>query len=75
VQRNTQPLSQQETEWENQFLTLIRQEGLIERFASVEEQANVIAFLASDDASHVTGEIISTGRRGHGLRRVLGFLP
>jgi dihydroxycyclohexadiene carboxylate dehydrogenase len=75
VQRTLRPLSQQEMEWEKQFLTLIRQEGLIERSAGVEEQASVIAFLASDDASHVTGEIISTGRRGQGLRRVLGFIP
>ncbi len=75
VQRNTRPMSAEESEWEKQFMMLIGHEGLIERSATVEEQASVIAFLASDDASHVTGETISTGRRGTGLRRILGFIP
>jgi dihydroxycyclohexadiene carboxylate dehydrogenase len=75
VQRNPRPLSSQEREWEEHFQKLIGQEDLMGRFASVEEQAAVIAFLASDDSAHLTGEILRTGRRGSGLQRVLGFIP
>ena len=39
------------------------------------EQAAVIAFLASPEAGHVTGEIVETGRRGIRIGEVLGFVP
>ena len=56
-------------------MTLIEGEDLMGRFSSAEEQAAVVAFLASDDASHITGEIINTGRRGRRLSDFLEVLP
>lgn len=57
------------------ILKLIEGEDLMGGFSSAEEQAAVVAFLASDDASHVTGEIINTGRRGRRLSDFLEVLP
>jgi len=73
--RNPNALSPQEQEWERQFMKLIENEDLLGRFSTAEEQAAVIAFLASDDAGHVTGEVINTGRRGRRVSRTLGFVP
>jgi dihydroxycyclohexadiene carboxylate dehydrogenase len=73
--RNPQTLSVQELEWERQFMQLIEGEDLLGRFSTAEEQAAVIAFLASGDAGHVTGEIINTGRRGSRMSRTLGCIP
>jgi len=73
--RLARALTPQEVEWERQFLKLIEGEDLMGGFSSAEEQAAVVAFLASDDASHVTGEIINTGRRGRRLSDFLEVLP
>ncbi len=73
--RNPNALSPQEQEWERQFMQLIEDEDLLGRFSTVEEQAAVIAFLASDDAGHVTGEVINTGRRGSRIAQTLGYVP
>lgn len=73
--RLTRALSEQEQKWEQQFLKLIDGEDLLGRFATAEEQAAVVAFLASDDAAHVTGEIIHTGRRGRRLSDYLEEMP
>lgn len=73
--RLARALTPQEQEWERQFMLLIGGEDLIGRFASAEEQAAVVAFLASDDASHLTGEVINTGRRGRRLSDFLEALP
>lgn len=73
--RLARALTPQEQEWETQFMSLIEGEDLMGRFASAEEQAAVVAFLASDDASHLTGEIINTGRRGRRLSDYLEKLP
>jgi dihydroxycyclohexadiene carboxylate dehydrogenase len=73
--RLARALTAQEQEWETQFLTLIQGEDLMGRFSTAEEQAAVVAFLASDEASHLTGEIINTGRRGRRLSDYLETLP
>jgi dihydroxycyclohexadiene carboxylate dehydrogenase len=73
--RLARELNAQEQEWERQFLKLIEGEDLMGRFARAEEQAAVVAFLASDDASHLTGEIINTGRRGRRLSDHLEQMP
>ena len=57
-------LSDQEKQWNQQFYDYVTKEGLFDRPASIEEQAAVIAFLASDDASYITGEVLDTGKRG-----------
>lgn len=62
--RLDRPLTEQEQRWNSYFYDYVNREGLQDRPATVEEQAAVIAFLASSDASYVTGEIIDTGKRG-----------
>jgi dihydroxycyclohexadiene carboxylate dehydrogenase len=73
--RGAAQLSDQETEWMDQFIKLVTNEELLSDYATAREQASVIAFLASDEASHITGEIVETGRRGLRMSRVLGFVP
>lgn len=68
-------LNEQETEWMNQFIKLVRGEELLPEYATAEEQASVIVFLASSEAGHVTGEVVETGRRGLRISEVLGFVP
>lgn len=57
-------LTDQEKQWNREFYEYVRREGLFERAATIEEQAAVIAFLASGDAAYITGEVIDTGKRG-----------
>ncbi len=72
TERLPRPPTPQEEKWDRDFFKYIAQEGLIDRLATVDEQAAVIAFLASDDASYVTGEVIDTGKHGMSLSRVTG---
>lgn len=73
--RNVRALGMQDLKWEQEFMRLILGEDLLGRFSTMEEQAAVIAFLASDEAAHITGELIHTGRRGTRPSRVLGYTP
>lgn len=73
--RAIRPATAEEQEWERQFLAMITGEDLLGRFATVDEQAAVVAFLASADAGHITGEIINTGRRGRSIAKSLGRVP
>ena len=67
--------SAQENEWMQQFVKLVANEELLPDYATAREQASVIAFLASAEAGHITGEIVETGRRGLRMSKVLGFVP
>jgi dihydroxycyclohexadiene carboxylate dehydrogenase len=69
------PLDEREVEWWTQFIKLVQKEELIADRATAEEQAAVIAFLASSEAGHITGEVVETGRRGIRISEVLGFVP
>lgn len=73
--RLARALTAQEQQWEREFLKLIEDEDLMGRFSTAEEQAAVVAFLASNDASHITGEVINTGRRGRRLADFLEEMP
>jgi dihydroxycyclohexadiene carboxylate dehydrogenase len=75
TQRNVRPLTAQEQQWQEQFMMLLKDEELLTPWATAEQQAGVIAFLASDDAAHITGEIVHTGRRGKRIFDKLGFVP
>ncbi len=73
--REPKPLDAQEKEWMQQFAKFVVREELISEPATAEQQAAVIAFMASGEAGHITGEIIETGRRGIRIAEVLGFVP
>lgn len=73
--RGESPADGQETEWMNQFVKLVGREELLPKYATAKEQASVIAFLASSEASHITGEVVETGRRGLRISETLGFVP
>lgn len=73
--RESRPFSEQELAWWKQFGQLVAKEELIAGYATAEEQAAVIAFLASDEARHITGEVVETGRRGIRIAEVLGTIP
>ena len=73
--RAVRPPTNDELGWDEVFFKYMAAEGLIPRASTVEEQAAVIAFLASDDASYVTGEIIETCRHGQPISRICGVSP
>ncbi len=73
--RHNRPFDEREIEWWTQFIKLVQNEELIAKHATASEQAAVIAFLASSEANHITGEIVETGRRGIRISEVLGFVP
>ncbi len=57
-------LTEQEQQWNREFYEYVQREGLFKRAATIDEQAAVIVFLASEDAAYITGEVIDTGKRG-----------
>jgi dihydroxycyclohexadiene carboxylate dehydrogenase len=67
--RNTEPASEKELEWRRQAMRRFVGEGPyagydllpMKRWGNPEEQASAIAFLASDDASFMTGQIVWVG--------------
>ena len=73
--RNANAMSSAELEWFKQFVTLVQDEELITEPATADDQAAAIAFLASDEARHITGEIVETGRRGIRIKDIVGFVP
>jgi dihydroxycyclohexadiene carboxylate dehydrogenase len=73
--RESRPFNEQEVGWWKQFFKLVEKEELIADRATAEEQAAVIAFLASSEARHITGEVVETGRRGVRISEVLGSVP
>jgi dihydroxycyclohexadiene carboxylate dehydrogenase len=73
--RESRPYDEREIAWWQQFFKLVGNEELIAERATAEEQAAVIAFLASSEARHITGEVVETGRRGTRISEILGFVP
>lgn len=73
--RDNAPSDEQQDEWMEQFMKLVKNEELLSKYATAREQASVIAFLASQEAGHITGEIVETGRRGMRIEETLGFIP
>jgi len=72
TQRSPRELSEQEQAWNSDFYRYVEQENIFSRYATVEEQASAIAFLASCDASYITGEILDTGKRGTSISQGIG---
>ncbi len=61
VPRNSNPLSQNEKDWMQQVVDQTIDRTFMGRYGSIEEQVKAIVFLASDDASYITGSVIPVG--------------
>ncbi|ENW81944.1 1,6-dihydroxycyclohexa-2,4-diene-1-carboxylate dehydrogenase [Acinetobacter sp. ANC 3929] len=61
VPRNSNPLSQDEKDWMQQVVDQTIDRTFMGRYGSIEEQVKAIVFLASDDASYITGSVIPVG--------------
>lgn len=61
VPRNPNEQTAQEKAWYQQIVDQTVQSSLMHRYGTLDEQAGVILFLASDDASYLTGVTIPVG--------------
>jgi dihydroxycyclohexadiene carboxylate dehydrogenase len=59
VVRGPQPDGAQEKAWYQQIVDQTLDSSLMKRYGTLEEQAGPIAFLASDEASYITGSILA----------------
>jgi len=61
VPRNTEPNSPQEQAWEREACTETMNTTPMRRLGTPDEVASAICFLASDEASYITGQVLSAG--------------
>ncbi|ASN53492.1 1,6-dihydroxycyclohexa-2,4-diene-1-carboxylate dehydrogenase [Sinomonas sp. R1AF57] len=58
VQRGPLPATEQEKAWYQQIVDQTVESSLLKRYGTLDEQAAAICFLASDEASYITGTIL-----------------
>ena len=61
VPRNPQPLSAQEQVWYQGIVDQTKASSLMHRYGTIDEQVAAILFLASDEASYITGTVLPVG--------------
>jgi dihydroxycyclohexadiene carboxylate dehydrogenase len=61
VPRNPKPLSEQEQIWYQGIVDQTLQTSLMHRYGTIDEQVRAILFLASDEASYITGTVLPVG--------------
>jgi len=61
IPRNTKEQSEQEKLWYKQIYTQSIDSSLMKRYGTLDEQADPILFLASDDSAYITGTIVPVG--------------
>ena len=61
IPRNSAQQSEQEQGWYQQIVDQTLDSSLMKRYGSLDEQVGAILFLASDDASYITGTILPVG--------------
>lgn len=61
VPRNTQPQSEQEARWYQGIVEQTIGSSLMRRYGTIDEQVGAILYLASDEASYITGTVLPVG--------------
>lgn len=61
VPRNTAPMSEQEKIWYQGIVDQTIASSLMHRYGTIAEQVRAILFLASDEASYITGTVVPVG--------------
>lgn len=61
VPRNTAEQTEQERRWYQQIVDQTLDSSLMHRYGSIDEQVGAILFLASDEASYITGVTLPVG--------------
>lgn len=61
VPRNPTPLSEQEQVWYQDIVDQTRASSLMHRYGTIAEQVAAILFLASEEASYITGTVLPVG--------------
>ncbi|NLJ63412.1 MAG: SDR family oxidoreductase, partial [Alcaligenaceae bacterium] len=61
IPRNSEVPDAQEQEWYQQIVDQTVQSSLMKRYGTLDEQASAILFLASDEASYITGTVLPVG--------------
>lgn len=58
IPRNENEISQQEQQWNQEIVDQTIQSSYMHRYGTIDEQVRAILFLASDEASYITGSIL-----------------
>jgi len=58
IPRNAEGDSEAEKAWMAEVVEQVKQSAFMRRYATIEEQAAPILFLASDEASYITGSVL-----------------
>ena len=61
IPRNSAAATEQEQQWYAQIVEQTKDSSLMKRYGSIDEQVGAILFLASDDASYITGVTLPVG--------------
>ena len=61
IARNTAVATEQERQWYAQIVEQTKDSSLMKRYATIDEQVGAILFLASDEASYITGVTLPVG--------------
>lgn len=61
IPRNTAEQTEQEKVWYQQIVDQTRSSSLMKRYGTIDEQVGAILFLASDEASYITGVVLPIG--------------